>query len=100
MWNRVGATAYLWAVGGSQQQHSLPPLKAIQLCEQLVQCLIPLLIEPQAALATCMLTKGFEYIAGEASVWGADPNAASMGQPAPVDGTCRAVTALSVLVFL
>ena len=42
----------LWSVGGSQQQHSWAPLKAIQLRQQLIESLITLLISSNAAAPT------------------------------------------------
>ncbi len=45
--------ADLWSVSGSQEQHSRAALKAIQLCQQLVQGLIPLLICANATPPTC-----------------------------------------------
>ena len=48
------SAAHLWPVGGSQQQHALAALEAIQLRQQLVQCLVALLVQADATLATCM----------------------------------------------
>jgi hypothetical protein len=40
---------HLHAVGGRQEQHPGPPLEPIQLCQQLVQGLVPLVVVAHAA---------------------------------------------------
>ena len=47
------ASPHLRAIGGCQEQHPLAPLKPVQLCQQLIQRLIPLLIQAQTTLAAC-----------------------------------------------
>ena len=54
-------SAHLCSVGGSQQQDPLPALKPIQLSEQLVQGLVPLLIHTNTPPAACNDTSPLIY---------------------------------------
>lgn len=46
-------SAHLGAVGGCEQQHARAALKAVQLRQQLIQRLVPLLIRAQTSPPTC-----------------------------------------------
>ena len=71
---------HLGAVGGCQQQHARAPLKPVQLCQQLVQRLVALLVQTHAAAAA--------WAAGGRALG----QSSSEGRPQRARVTCRQPT--------
>ena len=54
--SRFAGKSHLCTVGGSKQQHAWSGLEAVKLSEELIQGLVPLLIQAQAPPSACNAT--------------------------------------------